>query len=451
MIERGLAEAARRNVHDPHEGEVVLGIDQQAQVGDHVLHFLPFVERYSAHDLMGNPQAAKGLLERPRECGHAAEHGDIGKPVLAFANHVGNPGSDPLGLVAFTRVKRELHRISRGILGPERLILAFQIESDQVIGNGDDILGAAVVTLQRDDVATRKVVLELEYIGKVGSAPSINRLIGIAGDAQVPVVDRERADDRVLGHVGVLIFVNQDVLEPAVELGTNVRVLLEDRDHVYQQIVEIDGRGHLHAIFVELVSLGDQFPFIVAGAIFQGRGADQFVLGPADRRFDALGSPAFASIPAHHLHHAFHDPEAVGLIVDREAGVDSNQGRVLAQHSCAEAVERTDPDSRLRRQAFDTLAHFTCCLVGERERENLFGGNSVREHPRDSPGDDSRFAGAGPGQNEKGPLRVLDRFALGIRQISEQIHFKASLSQGPAASGRCLAWPGTRSAGASRR
>ena len=34
VLERGLAEAARGNVDDAHEGEVVLGIDEQAQVGE---------------------------------------------------------------------------------------------------------------------------------------------------------------------------------------------------------------------------------------------------------------------------------------------------------------------------------------------------------------------------------------------------------------------------------
>ena len=91
MFERGLAEPARRNVDDAREGEVVLGIDHQVQVGEDVLDFLPLVERHSADDLVGNPGRAEGLLERTGERRHAAEDGDIGKSVLALVDQAGDP------------------------------------------------------------------------------------------------------------------------------------------------------------------------------------------------------------------------------------------------------------------------------------------------------------------------------------------------------------------------
>ena len=55
------------------------------------------------------------------------------------------------------------------------------------------------------------------------------------------MLDRERPDDCVLGQVGVLIFIDQNVLEPAIELGADVFVFLQNRHHVHQQIVKIDG------------------------------------------------------------------------------------------------------------------------------------------------------------------------------------------------------------------
>ena len=85
MLERCLPQAAWRNVDDAREGKVVLAVDEQAQVRDDVLHLLPFVERHSADNLMGNPAGAEGLLERTSERRHAAEDRDIAQPVLAFA------------------------------------------------------------------------------------------------------------------------------------------------------------------------------------------------------------------------------------------------------------------------------------------------------------------------------------------------------------------------------
>ena len=136
-----------------------------------------------------------------------------------------------------------------------------------MVGDADDVLGAAVIALERDDPAAREVFLELEDVREVRAAPSVNRLIGVAGDAEVGVLDRERPDDRVLGQVGILIFINQHILEPSIELGADVFVFLEDRHHVHQQVVEIDGRSHLEPSFVELVDLGQ--PSSLAGP---GRG-----------------------------------------------------------------------------------------------------------------------------------------------------------------------------------
>ena len=101
MVDRGLAKAARGDIHDPHEGEVVLGIDQQAEVSKDILDFLAFVERHSADDLMRYLGGAEGLLQGTSERGHAAEYGDIGKPVLAVVNQAGDPGGDRFRLVAF--------------------------------------------------------------------------------------------------------------------------------------------------------------------------------------------------------------------------------------------------------------------------------------------------------------------------------------------------------------
>ena len=85
VFERRLAHTARRNIDDAREGEVVLGIDDQIQIGEDVLDLLPFVERHAADDLIGNLRRAESLLERTRQRGHPAEDGDIGKTVFSLA------------------------------------------------------------------------------------------------------------------------------------------------------------------------------------------------------------------------------------------------------------------------------------------------------------------------------------------------------------------------------
>ena len=55
------------------------------------------------------------------------------------------------------------------------------------------------------------------------------------------MVDRQRPHDGVLGQVGVLVFVDQDIAVALVELAAHLGVLAEQRGDVQQQIVEIDG------------------------------------------------------------------------------------------------------------------------------------------------------------------------------------------------------------------
>ena len=108
------------------------------------------------------------------------------------------------------------------------------------VGGAEDGLGAAVVPLQLDDLAAGEVVLEVEDVVQVRPAPAVDRLVGVAGDAEVRVVDRQGPDDRVLGEVRVLVLVDEDVAEPGVELRPDLGVLLAGRDEVDEQVVEID-------------------------------------------------------------------------------------------------------------------------------------------------------------------------------------------------------------------
>ena len=84
------------------------------------------------------------------------------------------------------------------------------------------------------------------------------------------MVDREGPDDGVLGEVRVLVLVDQDVAEPGVEVGADVGVLLEDRDDVDEQVVEVDGRRLAEPLLVAGVDLGGDGRDVVAGRAWPG-------------------------------------------------------------------------------------------------------------------------------------------------------------------------------------
>ena len=50
----------------------------------------------------------------------------------------------------------------------------------------------------------------------------------------------QQSEPHVLRHIGVLVFVNQNIFEPALILLKYIRVVLKNRDHQQKQIAKID-------------------------------------------------------------------------------------------------------------------------------------------------------------------------------------------------------------------
>ena len=59
----------------------------------------------------------------------------------------------------------------------------------------------------------------------LGAAPAVDRLVVVAHHAQVAMAGGQGLDDAVLAAVGVLVLVDQQVVEPAGLLAPHVGVL----------------------------------------------------------------------------------------------------------------------------------------------------------------------------------------------------------------------------------
>ena len=73
----------------------------------------------------------------------------------------------------------------------------------------------------------------------------------------VAVLGGEQQDELVLRRVGVLVLVDQDVLEALLVVREHVGVLAEQRDGVHEQVVEVHRAGLLQAGLVLGVDVGD--------------------------------------------------------------------------------------------------------------------------------------------------------------------------------------------------
>ena len=118
-------------------------------------------------------------------------------------------------------------------------------------------LRRAVVLLEHDDGDVGERVLELEDVADVGAAEPVDRLVAVADDADVAVRLAEQEDELVLDRVGVLVLVDEHVLEALLVVLEHVGVALEELDGVAEQVVEVHGPGPQQAGLVLAVDVGD--------------------------------------------------------------------------------------------------------------------------------------------------------------------------------------------------
>ena len=130
---------------------------------------------------------------------------------------------------------------------------------DDRVGGREDRLGRAVVLLELDHLRLGEVALEVEDVADVGVAEAVDRLVLVADDHQVAVLGGEQLQQPVLGVVGVLVLVDEDVAEGAAPALAHLLEQLEGVDRAHQQVVEVHRVGGEHPLLVEREGLGDGF------------------------------------------------------------------------------------------------------------------------------------------------------------------------------------------------
>ena len=106
----------------------------------------------------------------------------------------------------------------------------------------------------------RVVALEFFDVADRRAAEGIDRLVGIAHHAQLALrlaLARESRHQLVLCVVGVLVLVDHDVAEAAPVVLAHVRIVVQDRHDLTDQIVEVHRVRRPQAVLIRLVQRGD--------------------------------------------------------------------------------------------------------------------------------------------------------------------------------------------------
>ena len=84
---------------------------------------------------------------------------------------------------------------------------------DQRRRGGQDMRRRAVIAFQPHHLGAGEILLEAEDVFDLGTAPRIDRLIVVADAADVLVRLGQQPQPQVLGDVGVLVFIDQQITE----------------------------------------------------------------------------------------------------------------------------------------------------------------------------------------------------------------------------------------------
>ena len=221
---RLVAEAALGGVDDPLEGEVVGGLGDDAQISERVADLGALVEAEAADDPVGQADGDEPVLELAGlELGADQDRavGELAAAMLDRLELVADPArllgpvpdADHLDLVALVLPR------STSVLPSRPAFCAIRPG-----GGGEDVRGRAVILLEPDDLRARKILLEAQDVGDLGAAPGIDRLVVVADAADVLALLGEQAEPEILGLVGVLIFVDEDVSEALLVMLQHVAV-----------------------------------------------------------------------------------------------------------------------------------------------------------------------------------------------------------------------------------
>ena len=201
---------------------------------------------------------------------------------------------------------------------PKILALALDIVRHHRRGCLQNILRGTVVLLQAHNLGLGKIFLKLQNVANVGSPPGVNRLVLIAHGANVVSRPRQQPHKFILRTVGVLIFVDHDVLKTPVVVFADFGSGFQQTHGLKQEIVKIE-RVRLAQLFaVLLINLSHALGLRIGGLQVDLLGIEHMILGPGNMGQHGARGGLFI-VDSQAAHHAFDQLLLIVLVVDHKA------------------------------------------------------------------------------------------------------------------------------------
>ena len=149
LIYCSISDLARRHVDDAPRAQVIGGVVDHTEIGQHVLHLGAIKEFHAAHHLIRHTVALERIFQGVGLGVHPIEHGVL-PPV-----HTSIIGHHDLAhyivcFIALVEGSLDGHLIAPAVFRPQGLTLAAHVVTDHSVGCIQNILSRAIVLLQAD-------------------------------------------------------------------------------------------------------------------------------------------------------------------------------------------------------------------------------------------------------------------------------------------------------------
>ena len=133
----------------------------------------------------------------------------------------------------------EFNRFATLSFSPEVFGFSHLVVADEMVRRVQDHGRGTVVLLHPDHTALRIIRFEVEDIPDVGSPPGIDRLVRVPDDRDLFAGGGQQPGKAILGMIRVLVFVDQDIPEPALPRLQDFGGAVIERHRLHNQIAEI--------------------------------------------------------------------------------------------------------------------------------------------------------------------------------------------------------------------
>jgi hypothetical protein len=245
-------------------------------------------------------------------------------------------------------------------------------------------------------------------------------------------VAAHRLTRRAWRGVGVLVFVDQDVLE-AVSVGAvDVGVLAEELEPAQQQVVVVH---HAHGLLAAGVGVEGGEDGVSEGEEGGGSAsqravdADAGVQGQGQDAKQRLGG-GFLDAPLGCVRGSGeergalgHEVGGVGGVEDVERGGEADKGGVLSQNPQADVVEGAAPEGvgAAADEGDDPRQQLVGGLVRERQQQHPLGRDAEGQQVGDAASQGAGLAAASACDDERGAARGARDGALGVVEVGEEV------------------------------